>query len=75
MRLESPSTDLQTKTNTQMTSPWSVVIFDDPVNLMPYVTLVLKCIFGYNKERSEKLMLEIHNTWQIYRLDWRKRTS
>ena len=61
MRLESPSTDFQTKTTTQTTTPWSVVIFDDPVNLMAYVTLILKRVFGYNKTQAEKYMLEIHN--------------
>ncbi|MGJ8672171.1 ATP-dependent Clp protease adapter ClpS [Rubritalea sp.] len=58
---ESPSTRTRSKSKTETTQPWSVVIFDDPVNLMAYVTLVLKRIFGYNKDQSEKLMLEIHN--------------
>lgn len=61
MRSESPSTNLKTKRKTQTTTPWSVVIFDDPVNLMAYVALVLKRVFGYNKEKSEQLMLEVHN--------------
>ena len=58
---ESPSTTTRTKSKTRTTPPWSVVIFDDPVNLMAYVTLVLKRVFGYNKEKAEKLMLEVHN--------------
>ena len=63
MRLQSASTDFQTKTKTttQTATPWSVVIFDDPVNLMAYVTLILKRVFGYNQSQAEKLMLEVHN--------------
>ncbi|MFC4992777.1 ATP-dependent Clp protease adapter ClpS [Rubritalea tangerina] len=61
MTAESTGTDTQVQSKTQTTPPWSVVIFDDPVNLMAYVTLVLKRVFGYPKEKSEKLMLEIHN--------------
>lgn len=58
---ESPSTHTRSKSKTDTTPPWSVVVFDDPVNLMAYVTLVLKRVFGYNKEKSEKFMLEVHN--------------
>lgn len=61
MQSEAPSTDVQTKSKVQTTPPWSVVIFDDPVNLMAYVTLVLKRVFGYSKAKAEKLMLEVHN--------------
>ena len=61
MRAESPTTDTVVKTIVQTTPPWSVVIFDDPVNLMEYVTLILKRVFGYNKSKAEKHMLEIHN--------------
>lgn len=61
MRSESTSTDVKTKTVTQTATPWAVVIFDDPVNLMAYVTLVLKRVFGYDKAKAELLMLEVHN--------------
>ena len=58
---ESPSTSTRTKSKVETTPPWSVIIYDDPVNLMAYVTMVLKRVFGYNKQKAEKLMLEIHN--------------
>lgn len=58
---ESPSTTTRTSSKTETTPPWSVIIFDDPVNLMAYVTLILKRVFGYNKEKAEQLMLEVHN--------------
>lgn len=41
---------------------WNVLVFDDPVNLMSYVTLVLRRIFGYSEERATQLMLEVHQS-------------
>jgi ATP-dependent Clp protease adaptor protein ClpS len=40
--------------------PWNVVVHDDPVNLMGYVTWVLMKIFGYPKNRASALMMEVH---------------
>ena len=50
-----------TETETDLDLPWNVIVFDDPVNLMSFVTLIFKRIFGYTQEQSEKLMLEVHN--------------
>lgn len=41
--------------------PWDVIVWDDPVNLMSYVTLVLRRVFGYSREHAEELMLRVHN--------------
>lgn len=41
--------------------PWNVVVHDDPVNLMGYVTWVLMKIFGYNEQKAAVLMLQVHN--------------
>jgi ATP-dependent Clp protease adaptor protein ClpS len=41
--------------------PWIVVVWNDPVNLMTYVTLVLQKLFGYSRAKAEKLMLQVHN--------------
>ncbi|GAB3557778.1 ATP-dependent Clp protease adaptor protein ClpS [Actinopolyspora lacussalsi] len=41
--------------------PWVAVVWNDPVNLMSYVTYVLQKIFGYSKEHATKLMLDVHN--------------
>ncbi len=57
----SSDTQTSTKSKTQNAAPWSVVIFDDPVNLMNYVTLVIKRVFGYNQSKAEKIMMEVHN--------------
>ena len=41
--------------------PWLVVVWNDPVNLMTYVTYVLRKLFGYSTEKATKLMLDVHN--------------
>lgn len=41
--------------------PWNVVVHNDPINLMSYVTLVFRRVFGYSKEKSERHMLEVHH--------------
>jgi ATP-dependent Clp protease adaptor protein ClpS len=41
--------------------PWVTIVWNDPVNLMSYVTYVLQKLFGYEKEKAEKLMLDVHH--------------
>ena len=41
--------------------PWIVIVWNDPVNLMTYVTYVLQKLFGYGKPEAERLMLQVHN--------------
>ena len=41
--------------------PWVVIVWNDPINLMSYVTLVLQQLFGYSRARATKLMLQVHN--------------
>jgi ATP-dependent Clp protease adaptor protein ClpS len=41
--------------------PWSTVVWNDPVNLMSYVTYVFETYFRYPRKKAEKLMLEVHN--------------
>ena len=41
--------------------PWVVIVWNDPVNLMVYVTYVLQKLFGYPKAKAEQLMLQVHN--------------
>jgi ATP-dependent Clp protease adaptor protein ClpS len=45
----------------QLATPWVVLVWNDPINLMSYVTFVLQKLFGYSKERATKLMLQVHN--------------
>ena len=48
------------ETETRLSRPWKVVVHDDPINLMVYVTHVFMRIFGYPKVKAEKHMLEVH---------------
>ena len=41
--------------------PWVTVVHNDPVNLMSYVTWVFQKLFGYNREKAESLMLDVHH--------------
>ena len=41
--------------------PWIVIVWNDPINLMSYVSFVLQKLFGYIKEKADKLMLEVHH--------------
>ena len=41
--------------------PWQTVVWNDPVNLMSYVTHVFRSYFGYSKPEAERLMLQVHN--------------
>jgi ATP-dependent Clp protease adaptor protein ClpS len=41
--------------------PWIVVVWNDPINLMSYVTLVLQKLFGYSLAKATELMLQVHH--------------
>jgi ATP-dependent Clp protease adaptor protein ClpS len=41
--------------------PWQTVVWNDPVNLMSYVTHVFRTYFGYSKPEAERLMLQVHH--------------
>jgi ATP-dependent Clp protease adaptor protein ClpS len=45
----------------QLSRPWATIVWNDPVNLMSYVTYVFQTYFGYAREKAEKLMWEVHN--------------
>lgn len=40
--------------------PWITIVWDDPVNLMTYVTYVLMELFGFKKEKAHELMMQVH---------------
>lgn len=40
--------------------PWITIVWDDPINLMSYVTHVFMTVFGYPKAKAEQLMLDVH---------------
>lgn len=45
---------------TFLDKPWVTIVWNDPVNLMSYVSYVFQKYFGYSKEKAEKLMMEVH---------------
>jgi ATP-dependent Clp protease adaptor protein ClpS len=46
---------------TDVDRPWLVIVWNDPINLMSYVTWVLQKLFGYSFEKATKLMLDVHH--------------
>ena len=50
----------ETETSTATDLPWNVVVHNDPVNLMSYVTRIFQKVFGYSRERAQQHMLEVH---------------
>lgn len=40
--------------------PWVVIVWNDPINLMSYVTFVLQKLFGYSEEKAARLMMDVH---------------
>jgi len=50
----------QTDESTAEERPWVVIVWNDPINLMSYVTFVLQKLFGYSLEKATDLMLGVH---------------
>lgn len=59
--IDKPKTQSKTKSREALDQPWKVVVYDDPVNLMEYVTKVFQKVFGYSREKAERLMREVHD--------------
>jgi ATP-dependent Clp protease adaptor protein ClpS len=56
VELDLPSIDEQTVPD----RPWIVLVWNDPINLMSYVTFVFQKVFGYSLEKATSLMLDVH---------------
>ena len=58
-----PLTDERTDAATRVAPdvPWVTIVWNDPVNLMSYVTYVFRTYFGHPREEAERLMLLVHN--------------
>src|SRR3954463_14741490 len=54
------SVDRSTDEDVATESPWVTLVWDDPVNLMSYVTYVFQKLFGYSEPHATKLMLQVH---------------
>lgn len=57
VELDEPDVDERVAPDT----PWVTIVWNDPVNLMSYVTYVFQTYFGYQREVAEKLMLDVHH--------------
>ena len=58
-----PLGDLDTALDEEVATdkPWLVIVWNDPINLMSYVTYVLQKLFGYSKDKATALMLDVHH--------------
>jgi ATP-dependent Clp protease adaptor protein ClpS len=45
----------------QTDRPWLVIVWNDPINLMSYVTFVFQKLFGYSLDKATRLMLDVHH--------------
>ena len=59
--VEGPALEKETRGEEELDVPWQVVVHNDPVNLMTYVTMVFQRVFGYPREKAERHMLEVHH--------------
>lgn len=53
--------DSQLDNEVESDRPWIVLVWNDPINLMSYVTMVLQKLFGYSLEKATELMLDVHH--------------
>ena len=56
VELDEPEVDERTL----LARPWVTIVWNDPINLMSYVTYVFQSYFGYSKSKAQKLMMEVH---------------
>lgn len=56
----SPEGGLGLLERSQPDTPWRVVVWNDPVNLMSYVTFVFREHFGFSRDKAHRLMLQVH---------------
>jgi ATP-dependent Clp protease adaptor protein ClpS len=60
LSVENPTIEQETRTAEELDLPWQVVVHNDPVNLMSYVTMVFQKVFGLTRDKAERHMLEVH---------------
>jgi ATP-dependent Clp protease adaptor protein ClpS len=58
--LETVDPDVRSDDSTDLDRPWIVLVWNDPINLMSYVTFVFRKLFGYSEEKATLLMLDVH---------------
>ena len=55
-----PDLDQQVELVPDHDAPWIVLVWNDPINLMSYVSFVFQKLFGYSKDKADLLMLDVH---------------
>ena len=55
-----PTVEKREQTDEALDTPWNVVVHNDPITTMPYVTMVFQKVFGYPRAKSKAHMLEVH---------------
>ncbi|MCC6415051.1 MAG: ATP-dependent Clp protease adaptor ClpS [Opitutaceae bacterium] len=71
---ESPLVDTQAAL--QLDGPWKVVVLNDPVNLMSYVVMVFRKVFGFDESKARRHMLEVHEQGRsIVWAGWREQAE
>ena len=53
--------DVRNEESVAPDNPWVVLVWNDPINLMSYVTYVLQKLFGYSLQKATELMLDVHH--------------
>ncbi len=58
--LEVLEPDVDIDERTDQDRPWIVLVWNDPINLMSYVSFIFQKVFGYSKTKADKLMMDVH---------------
>ena len=58
--LPMPEVEVESEPQSTREPEFVVIVWDDPVNLMPYVTHVFQQVFGWSREKAQRHMLEVH---------------
>jgi ATP-dependent Clp protease adaptor protein ClpS len=58
--LDATESDVQLDEQLSLGSPWITLVWNDPVNLMSYVSYVFRSYFGFSKAEADKRMLQVH---------------
>jgi ATP-dependent Clp protease adaptor protein ClpS len=61
VELERPDIGWESGEDVRPDRPWIVIVWNDPINLMSYVTYVFQKLFGYSLEKATALMLDVHH--------------
>jgi len=52
--------EVEVEEETRLAPPWNVIVHNDPITLMTYVTMVFQRIFGFSYDRAHRHMMEVH---------------